>query len=128
VKAFNGLPRYRERGLPFGAWLFRIARNVVVDVHRRRKDTVSWDLLPETAQAVQTDEVETSLLQQEDRTHVYILLNHLPPDRCELILLRFIAERTLRETAEVVGKIEPTIHKQIKRSPQILQELYHDGE
>jgi RNA polymerase sigma-70 factor (ECF subfamily) len=78
VKAFNGLPRYRERGLPFGAWLFRIARNLVVDVHRRQKDTVSWDLLPETAQAVQTAEVETSLLHQEDRTRIYILLNHLP--------------------------------------------------
>jgi len=104
VKAFNGLPRYGERGLPFGAWLFRIARNVAIDVHRRRKDTVSWDLLPETAQAVQTGEVETSLLQQEDRTRIYILLNHLPPDRRELIVLRFIAGLTLREIAAIVGK------------------------
>jgi len=128
VKAFNGLPLYRERGQPFGAWLFRIARNVVVDIHRRRKDTVSWDLLPETAQAVQTAEVETSLLQQEDRTRVYTLLNYLPSDRRELIVLRFIAELTLREVAAVVGKREPAIHKQIKRTRQILRELHHDGQ
>ncbi len=80
----------------------------MVDVHHRRKDTVSWDLLPETAQAVQTGEVETSLLQQEDRTRVCILL--------------------LREIAAIVGKSEPTIHKQIKRTLQILQRQYHDGE
>jgi RNA polymerase sigma factor (sigma-70 family) len=45
-----------------------------------------------------------------------------------LIVLRFIAGLTLREIAAIVGKSEPTIHKQIKRTLQILQELYHDGE
>jgi len=80
----------------------------VAYVHHRRKDTVSWDLLPETAQAVQTGELETSRLPQEDRTHAYILL--------------------LREIAAIVGKSEPTIHKQIKRTLQILQRKYHDGE
>jgi len=81
---------------------------VVVDVHRRRIDTVSWDLLPETAQAVQTGEVETSRLPLEDRTRVYILLLH--------------------EITAIVGETEPTIHQQIKRTRQILQEFYHDGE
>ncbi len=83
----------------------------MVDVHHQRKDIVSWDLLPETARAVQTGEVETSLLPQEDRTRVYILLNHLPPDRRELIVVWFIAGLTLREISAVVGKSEPTIHK-----------------
>jgi len=80
----------------------------VVDVHHQRKDIVSWDLLPETAQAVQTGEVETSLLPEEDRTRVYILLLH--------------------EITAIVGKSEPTIHQLIKRTRQILQEFYHDGE
>src|SRR5579875_2591933 len=36
VRALAGLPAYRPRGLPFAAWLFRIARNVATDAHRRR--------------------------------------------------------------------------------------------
>lgn len=128
VKALASLPRYRERGLPFGAWLFQIARNLVVDVHRRRKDTVSWDLLPETAGAVEADAVDSALLRQEDRARMHALLDDLPPDPRELIVLRFVAGLTLREIAAVVGKSEPTIHKQIKRTLRTLQERYNDGE
>lgn len=128
VKAFHALPRYRERGLPFGAWLFRIARNLLIDVQRCRKETVSWNVLPETLQPVAPGEVDAGLLQQELHTRLHLLVQELPSDKRDLILLRFVAGLTLREISAVVGKSESTIHKQLKRILANLQEQYHDDQ
>src|SRR5436189_2028150 len=38
VKALEALPRYEARGIPFGGWLFRLARNAVIDFVRTRHD------------------------------------------------------------------------------------------
>ena len=38
VKALEALPRYESRGIPFGGWLFRLARNTVIDYVRTRHD------------------------------------------------------------------------------------------
>src|SRR5689334_8543601 len=41
VKALEALPRYEARGIPFGGWLFRLARNAIIDQIRTRKDHLS---------------------------------------------------------------------------------------
>src|ERR1041384_4218537 len=41
VKALEALPRYQSRGVPFGGWLFRLARNAVIDQIRTRRDDTS---------------------------------------------------------------------------------------
>jgi RNA polymerase sigma-70 factor (ECF subfamily) len=46
LQALDGLPRYRDRGVPFTAWLFRIACNVVTDAKRRPDRATTWDGLP----------------------------------------------------------------------------------
>ena len=47
LQALSALPRYRVRSVPFGVWLFRIARNATVDLHRRHRPTVAWESVPE---------------------------------------------------------------------------------
>src|SRR5512143_4189593 len=47
VKALEALPRYESRGVPFGGWLFRLARNVVIDHIRTRREHVTIDLVVE---------------------------------------------------------------------------------
>src|SRR5512141_1451895 len=47
VKALEALPRYESRGVPFGGWLFRLARNVVIDHMRTRREHVTLDLIVE---------------------------------------------------------------------------------
>ncbi len=41
LQALDALPSYRARGVPFSAWLFRIARNATIDAHRRRRATLA---------------------------------------------------------------------------------------
>src|SRR5215207_568961 len=43
VKALEALPRYEARGIPFGGWLFRLARNCVIDHVRTRHDHLDLD-------------------------------------------------------------------------------------
>src|SRR6266496_5262624 len=43
VKALEALPRYESRGIPFGGWLFRLARNAVIDHVRTRHDHAELD-------------------------------------------------------------------------------------
>lgn len=126
VKAFDAFPRYQDRGIPFAAWLFRIARNAVTDARRRRRDAVSWDLSPEALSLTDGADLEANLIQREAHARVRALLRDLPPAHRELLLLRFVAGLHLREIAAVVGKSEPAIHRQIIRILQRIREQYDD--
>ena len=44
VKALEALPRYESRGIPFGGWLFRLARNAVIDHVRTRHEHAELDV------------------------------------------------------------------------------------
>ena len=126
LNALDALPTYHERGLPFAAWLFRIARNVATDYHRRRRPTVTWDLVPETLQATGDGGPEAALLQQEALTRLRSMLARLDPDKRELLALRFAAGLTAPELAAVVGKSEAAVRKQLARTLHALKERYHD--
>src|SRR5207248_3040182 len=106
LKMAEALPRYRERGAPFAAWLFRIARNAGIDHARRYRVTVPWDSLTD---AVAPDDVEASALDRETRTRVGALLATLSSDERELLSLRFAAGLSSREIAAVVGGSEVAI-------------------
>ncbi len=126
LQALDALPRYRNRGVPVAAWLFRIARNVATDAHRRRKITVDWDHLPDALQPQQPQSTEAEVVSRESLTQLRILLSNLDPDKRELLALRFVAELTVREIAEVVGKKPAAVHKQLTRTLQRLKEHYRD--
>src|SRR6476660_9620464 len=49
VKVLEALPRYESRGVPFGGWLFRLARNAVIDHVRTRHEHSELDALIESA-------------------------------------------------------------------------------
>lgn len=127
LKALDALPRYRERGIPFSAWLFRIARNVATDAHRRRKITVSWDFLPEALHPNQRPGLEDVVLEHEDLDRLRVLLTSLKADECEILNLRFVAGLSAREIAVVVGKSEAAVHKRLRRTLRTLQEKYDVG-
>ncbi len=152
LQALDALPRYRARGAPFAAWLFRIARNAAANHHRRHRQTIAWDLVPEalhpfaaqdpdarivrgaTVNWDQTSGISrvgegdpaAEVLRRDDLAHLAALVNALEPAKRELLILRFVAGLSTPEIARVVGKSEAATKKQIWRSLQTLKEQYHD--
>ncbi|HEX5503533.1 MAG TPA: sigma-70 family RNA polymerase sigma factor [Thermomicrobiales bacterium] len=127
LRALEALPAYRERGLPFAAWLFRIARNAATDAHRRRRATVPWDALPAALQPAASDDPEAGALRREALGQLGAALAALDPDKRELLALRFAARLTAREIAAVVGKSEGATKKQLARTLHALKEHYREG-
>ena len=107
VKALEALPRYQARGVPFGGWLFRLARNATIDHIRTRRD---HDELGEATDR-HTDESspETLAILRTDLDEMAIALRSLTPDQREVIALRFFAGRSSREAADLMGRREGTI-------------------
>ena len=107
VKALEALPRYESRGIPFGGWLFRLARNAVIDHVRTRHDHAELDSVIEwTHGDAGPDEI--AVVRQE-LDAVGAALAGLTDEQREAIALRFFAGLSARETAEAMGKQEGTV-------------------
>lgn len=111
VAAYEALPRYRERG-HFAAWLFRIARSKLMDHYRGGKYEVGLD----TAQR-STEQVDAlnHLIQDEEIRRLRALIQGLPAHEQDLIHLRYVAELSYPEMAELLGKREDAVRKAIQR-------------
>ena len=107
VKALEALPRYEQRGIPFGGWLFRLARNTIIDHVRTSHDHAELDAVSEHASTDAGPEQITSI--RNDMDAVIRALAALTDEQREAIELRFFAGLSAREAAEVMGKQEGTV-------------------
>ncbi len=107
VKALEALPRYQSRGVPFGGWLFRLARNAVIDFARTRHEHFELDTVAERiGENAGPDEVAAA---RQDMDAVSAALDSLTAEQRDVIALRFFAGLSAREAAEAMGKQEGTI-------------------
>jgi RNA polymerase sigma-70 factor (ECF subfamily) len=107
VKALEALPRYEARGVPFGGWLFKLARNVVIDHIRTRREHAPLDLIVERSTDAEGPD-ELAVLRQE-MDSVAAALRRLTPEQREAIELRFFAGLSAKEAAEAMGRQEGTV-------------------
>ncbi len=126
LNALHALPRYRSRGVPFAAWLFRIARYTVTNKYRKSSVYVSWDEVPEEIDDSPDQDPEQIMLKQERLERLRQELNQLDVQKRELLALRFAADLSSAEIAVVVGKSQAAVKKQLSRTLQKLKETYHD--
>ena len=107
VKALEALPRYEARGIPFGGWLFRLARNAVIDHVRTQRDHVGLESASERPGGDAGPDEIVAVRQALDE--VAAALDDLTDEQREAIALRFFAGLSAREAAAVMGKQEGTV-------------------
>ena len=117
LKAWQAIPRFEQRGVPFKAWLYRMAHNQMVDHFRTRKPTTElgdFDLPDEADQ-------ESALLTGEMNEALQRALARLSEDHRQVLTLRFLMEKSAREIGEVMGRKEVTVRGLQMRALQALR-------
>lgn len=124
LRALEALPRYHQRTVAVRPWLLRIARNATIDAHRRRRHRTPWQRLEAVLLPDHSPGPEALAIQREDAGRVSVLLGQLSDEKRELLALRFAGDLTIAEIAEMVGKNEEAVKKQLQRLVRWLKEEY----
>lgn len=104
LKALEAIPRYEQRGVPFIAWLLRIAGNLTINYKKAQKNGHHAQL-PETLE----DEdrfisPERSCEAKSNGERVWRLVSRLPHEQRQVVVMRFIDDLPYPEVAHVLGK------------------------
>jgi RNA polymerase sigma-70 factor, ECF subfamily len=121
LKAWEALDHFRVRDVPFSAWLYRIAHNVVVDRHRTHKATLPLDgqlILQDVASGP-----EDRLDWRETIESLAHALSQLSPIHQQVLTLRFISGFSHAETAQVLERSEEAVRVLQHRALGALREL-----
>jgi RNA polymerase sigma-70 factor, ECF subfamily len=103
-QALANLKRFEWRGIPFSAWLFRIAANLISDRWQRSGREVSDDAELALAQASAADIEEV-----ERRATLFRLVDTLPAEQRRVVVLRFVDQKSIKEVAREIRKTEGAV-------------------
>lgn len=124
LKIIDNIGTFSFRGLPFGAWVFRIARNEVVSHVRRQRYRSATTQLNESIRDDTFDHV-ASVERQSQLDEVRDAAEKLPEAQRQVIALRFGAGLSVAETANALGKSENNVkvlqHKAIAKLQKLVR-------
>jgi len=103
-QALANIKRFEWRGIPFSAWLFRIAANLISDRWQRSGREVTDDTALELAQAT-AGEIE----EVEQRATLFRLVETLPSEQKRVVVLRFVDQKSIKEVATEIRKTEGAV-------------------
>jgi RNA polymerase sigma-70 factor (ECF subfamily) len=104
--ALANLQRFEWRGIPFAAWLLRIAANLISDRWRRSQQQPLVD---------EPERIESAPARNEDfqeverRATLYRLVDTLPAEQRRVVVLRFVEQKSIQEVAREIGKSEGAV-------------------
>src|SRR5258708_1175309 len=115
-KALTSLPRFKWRGAPFAAWLFRIASNMIADRSKRVAREVSLDESGAVERGANAPlskgadkSQQTDLEESERRALLFRLVDELAQDQGRVLVMRFAEDKSIREIAAAFGRSEGAV-------------------
>lgn len=124
MKALNAIGGYRHMGLPFSAWLYRIAHNQVANFHRdhSRITEIPIDQLELPALSQKMTMPEINALHDQEAACLLRLVQDLPDDKRELVLLKVVHDLSNQEIGAILNRSESAIKSLYHRTLLELRE------
>ena len=106
LKALQSISSFKWKGIPFSAWLFRIAHNQVVDYFRKKKHT---DVPLDESLATNDNNPQLIVEQKLDTEQLLSATKQLTEAQREVISLRFAGELSIAQVAKTMGKSQGAV-------------------
>jgi len=117
-QALANLKRFEWRGIPFSAWLFRIAANLISDRWQR-----SGREIPDDSGVIESAQVSPAEIEDvERRATLFRLVDTLPAEQKRVVVLRFVEQKSIKEVAKEVRKTEGAVKQLQFRALSSLRE------
>jgi RNA polymerase sigma-70 factor, ECF subfamily len=101
-RALANIKQFEWRGVPFGAWLLRIAANAVTDRGKRSGREFSFADPPEIGS-------QENMEQVEEGARLFRLVNDLPEDQRQVVVMRFAEQKSIHEIAVQMGRTDGAV-------------------
>jgi RNA polymerase sigma-70 factor (ECF subfamily) len=122
-RALGHIGHYNDRGVPFSAWLYRIAHNLVANWHRDRgrQKIVPLDETIMSGHGFNVPEALTESLEEEEM--LLRSIRELPPDRQQLLILKFVERLSNAEIGTIMNRTEGAIKSLYHRTLLSLRDV-----
>jgi RNA polymerase sigma-70 factor (ECF subfamily) len=120
-RALRKIDSYEDRGLPFSAWLYRIAHNLVANWHRSRSRRKSVQLDELITAASSTTNPSAIIEKQEMQTILLDAIRDLAEDRQQLLILKFVERLPNAQIGQIMGRSESSVKSLYHRTLKTLR-------
>ena len=108
-RAMGHMEGYTDRGVPFQAWLYRIAHNLVANWHRDRGRRKVIPLDEFIANSLHVDAPDRQTEDKEERDLLLAAIRRLPEDRQQLLVLKFVEHLSNAEIGDIMDRTEGAV-------------------
>jgi RNA polymerase sigma-70 factor, ECF subfamily len=108
-RALGHIETYTERGVPFQAWLYRIAHNLVANWHRDRGRRKIIPLDEFVSSGLHMDAPDVAAEDKEERQQLSDAIGRLPDERQQLLYLKFVSGLSNADVGEILDRTEGAI-------------------
>lgn len=131
LKAFENIDRFKWKGIPFSAWLFRIAVNEINQEYRKTKRITTmadngWEAMDLKSDKQADSDIlalEAEIQKNKSYKKVNKALKQIKPMYASALTLRYFENLSIKEIADILGLTENTVKTHIRRGLQKLREL-----
>jgi len=121
-RALRHVANFEDKGVPFTAWLYRIAHNLVANWHRDRSRRPVVPLDKHVVTSEVGEHPESEAIAGEEQVQLLKAVRSLPDDRQQLLILKFVERMSNAEIGEVMGRTEGAIKSLYHRTLSTLRE------
>ena len=121
-RALRHVASFEDKGVPFTAWLYRIAHNLVANWHRDRSRRPIVPLDKHVVVSEVSEHPEAEAIASEEQLQLLMAVRSLPDDRQQLLILKFVERMSNAEIGEVMGRTEGAIKSLYHRTLSTLRD------